>query len=85
MACLCLLLLVFAATGEARHFHSNGNDALRCSVCVIAHSPTLLARVALAAPVRVSQPLVAVTEVAVIPALAHDSYYIRPPPTPESV
>jgi len=79
-ALLCLLLLIFAATVESRHIHANGNDAQRCSVCVVAHSPTLLARVALAAPVRVSQPLVAISEVAAIPALAHDSYYIRPPP-----
>jgi len=81
-ALLCLLLLIFAATAESRHVHANGNDAQRCSVCVVAHSPTLLARVALAVPV--SQPLVALSEVAAIPALAHDSYYIRPPPSPAS-
>ena len=84
-ALLCLLLLVFAATAEARHIHANATDAQRCSVCVVAHSPTLVVRVAIVAPVRASQPLVLLCETRVVSALTHDSQYIRPPPAPESI
>ena len=83
---LCLLLMVFAATAEARHFHANAADAQRCTVCVVAHSPTLLVRTAIVKPVRVSQPLVMFAEAPVVLALAHDSHCIRPPPpAPASV
>ena len=82
---LCLLLMVFAATVEARHTHSTDRDAQRCSVCVVAHSPTLIVRVATVAPVKVSQPLVMLLDAPVVLALSHDSFYIRPPPSPRSV
>ena len=82
---LCLLLMIFAATAEARHFHgSSSRDAQRCGVCVVAHSPTLLARTAIIAPVRVTQPLATVKEAPVVPALALESHSIRPPPAPRS-
>ncbi|MDP9267775.1 MAG: hypothetical protein M3P27_05550 [Acidobacteriota bacterium] len=84
-AVLCLLLMVFAATVEARHSHSTDRDAQRCSVCVVAHSPTLIARVATVKPINVSQPLVTLFEAPVVSALSHDSLYIRPPPSPESL
>jgi hypothetical protein len=79
-ALLCLLLLVFAATAEARHIHANATDAQRCSVCVVAHSPTLVVRVAIVAPIRVSQPLVTTSEAPTVSATAHDTHCIRPPP-----
>jgi hypothetical protein len=86
MACLCLLLMVFAAVAEARHFHNGGNgDSQRCSVCVVAHSPTLQARVAAVAPLCASAPLVAVLHEPLVRSLALDSHSIRPPPAPESL
>ena len=84
-AVLCLLLMVFAATVEARHFHGSKLDAQRCSVCVVAHSPTLLARTAAIVPDKASQPLVTLSETAVVTTLSHDTHCIRPPPTPASV
>jgi hypothetical protein len=86
MACLCLLLMVFAAVAEARHFHNSAHgDSQRCSVCLVAHSPTLQARATAVAPQRVSTPLVAVHHEAFFRALALDSHSIRPPPASESV
>jgi hypothetical protein len=82
---LCLLLMVFAATAEVRHVHANGNDALRCSVCVVAHSPTLLARTAAMVPEKATQPLVTLSAAPVVLTLAHDSHCIRPPPSPRSL
>ncbi|MBI2678577.1 MAG: hypothetical protein HYX28_07325 [Candidatus Koribacter versatilis] len=84
-AVLGLLLLVFAATAETRHFHSTGNDAQRCSVCVVAHSPTLMVRTAAVAPVKVSHPVVTLCNVAAASALSHDAHCIRPPPALASV
>jgi hypothetical protein len=83
-ALLCLLLMVFAATAEARHFHANATDAQRCSVCVVAHSPTLVARVAAVAPVKVSHPVVVFSDGPALSAVAHDAHCIRPPPAPAS-
>ena len=37
-ASLCLLLMLLTATAVATHHHSDGNDSLKCSVCVVAHT-----------------------------------------------
>jgi hypothetical protein len=85
-AWLCVFVMLFAATAEARHFHASGSrEAQRCGVCVAAHSPTLLARAVTILPVKVSQPLVAPSEAPAVPGVALDSPCIRPPPTPVSV
>jgi hypothetical protein len=86
-AWLCVFVMLFAVTAEARHFHgrSSSGEAQRCGVCVAAHSPGLLAKTATVTPEKVSQPLAATSEAPAIPARTLDSPCIRPPPPPESV
>lgn len=81
MAGCCLLVLLLASVAEARHIHSSAQrDAQRCGVCVVSHSPTLLARVAPLAPEPVCRPLARPRETPTASALSLDSHFIRPPP-----
>jgi hypothetical protein len=81
VACLCLFAVVFAATAEAQHIHAGNNShAQRCTVCAAAHSPTLLATVAILSPQVTAQPLRLVLKVIAFPALSLEADFIRPPP-----
>ncbi len=83
VACVCLFAVVFAATAEAQHIHAGHNsDAQRCTVCAAAHSPTLLATVAILRPQMTAQPLPLVLKVIAFPALSLEADFIRPPPAP---
>jgi len=81
VACLCLFAVVFAATAEAQHMHADGSRAAqRCTVCVAAHSPTLLARTASVGPQVGTQPLRLASKTHILPSLSLESDFIRPPP-----
>jgi hypothetical protein len=43
IACLCLLLTLFAAYSFAAHQHSSALDEQKCTICVIAHSASPVA------------------------------------------
>jgi len=38
LACLCLMLTMWAAMAESVHQHANQTDSASCSICVVAHS-----------------------------------------------
>jgi hypothetical protein len=84
VTCVCLFAVVFAATAEAQHIHAarSHNDAQRCTVCAAAHSPTLLATVAILSPQMTAAPLRLVLKVSASPALSLEADFIRPPPAP---
>ncbi len=82
VACLCLFAVVFAATAEAQHIHADSSShAQRCTVCAAAHSPTMLATVAILSPQITAQPLRLVLKVTASPSLSLESDFIRPPPS----
>jgi hypothetical protein len=80
IALLCLLLTLFSAGALVAHHHSSPTDALKCTVCVTAHS---------ASPKAVSnlsnQPFVRVSAVQLQPVSAKQRFVafalsVRPPP-----
>ena len=40
LAVMCLLLTLWSAIAFAAHYHSNGTESAKCTVCVAAHSAT---------------------------------------------
>jgi cytochrome c553 len=82
LVCVCLFAVVFTATVEAQHIHTDGSrEAQRCTVCAAAHSPTLLSKVANVAPQFVGQALRPEYKAGVTASRTLDSDFIRPPPS----
>ena len=80
-AWLCVLVMLFAVTAEARHFHGNrSREAQRCGVCVAGHSPGLLAKTATVAPEKVAAAVLPTAEPVTRSLQPRFSLYVRPPP-----
>jgi len=83
-ALLYLVLVVFASTLTAVHYHQQDSEApskAHCLICVATHSPTVLASVA--EPVRhlsTREEIVRTLELNHQGRLASPGLFIRPPP-----
>ena len=81
IALLCLLLTVSSAYGIAAHHHSSPADEAQCTLCVVAHSASPIARSTLPNPVRVLVRLILVGEpVSAKQRLIVFALTVRPPP-----
>ena len=80
VALLCLLLTVCSAVALVAHHHSGATDALKCTVCVIAHSasPKLVSPLPNRTFVRVSA--VRLEPVSAKQRLVAFALSVRPPP-----
>jgi len=83
-ALLCLVLVAFASTLTAVHYHQQDSEApskAHCLICVATHSPTVLASVA--EPVRqfsTREEIIRALELNHQSRLASPGLFIRPPP-----
>jgi hypothetical protein len=80
IALLCLLLTFFSAAALVAHHHSGATDALKCTVCVTAHtsSPNAVSTLPNRTFVRVSA--VRLEPVSAKQRLVAFALNVRPPP-----
>jgi hypothetical protein len=81
VACLCLLLTFWSALAFAAHHHSSATEAVKCTVCIAAHSAspkapsTLLKATFVAVSTFLAEPLSAKQR------LITFALCVRPPPS----
>jgi hypothetical protein len=81
IALLCLLLTFWSAVAFVAHHHSSATDALKCTVCVAAHSssPNTTSALSNATFIRVST--VQLAPVSAKQRLVTFALSVRPPPS----
>jgi hypothetical protein len=80
IALLCLLLTFFSAGALVAHHHSSPNDALKCTVCVTAHSASPRAVSTLSSQTFVRVSSVRLETVSAKQNLVAFALSVRPPP-----
>lgn len=80
IALLCLLLTFFSATTLVAHHHSSATDALKCTVCVTAHSASPKAVSTLPTRTFVRISAIRLQPVSAQQRLVAFALSVRPPP-----
>jgi hypothetical protein len=80
IALLCLLLTFFSAAALVAHHHSSPTDALKCTVCVTAHSASPNAVSTLSSQTFIRVSAVRLRPVPVKQSFVTFSLSVRPPP-----
>jgi hypothetical protein len=81
IACLCLLLTLWSAVAFVAHHHSSATDALKCTVCIAAHSAAPKAASNLPKATCVSLSTLRSEPVSAKQRLVAFALSVRPPPT----
>jgi hypothetical protein len=81
IALLCLLLTFFSAVALVAHHHSSATDALKCTVCVTAHSAAPKAISALPGRMFVRISTIRPEPVSAKQRLVAFALNVRPPPS----
>ncbi len=81
IACLCLLLTFWSAIAFAVHQHSNATEAVKCTVCIAAHSASPKATSALLRARFVAVSTFRAEPVAAKQCLIAFALCVRPPPS----
>jgi hypothetical protein len=80
IACLCLLLTLWSAVAFIAHHHSSATDALKCTVCIAAHSAAPKATSNLPTATSVSLSTFRLEPVSAKQRLVAFALSVRPPP-----
>lgn len=81
LACLCLLLTLWSAATVATHAHASATDALKCTVCMTAHSAGPVPVCYRAVPTLVAVLTIVPPQGRIASCLLAFALYTRPPPT----
>jgi len=80
VALLCLLLTLFSAVALVAHHHSSPTDALKCTVCVTAHSASPKAVSTVSSQTFISISAIRPQAVSVQQRFVAFALSVRPPP-----
>jgi hypothetical protein len=80
IALLCLLLTFFSAAALVAHHHSSPADALKCTVCVTAHSASPKAFSTISSQTFIRRSAIHLQPVSVQQRFVTFALSVRPPP-----